>query len=595
MSKLASFSEWLLRSPIIWGGMACMLMYAMLSQNWIDSNLLDRYLFGHPIEVATAFLFFVALAGLAMRAMGLVPQFLVLERDLLENRQVGGQPTSDAPRLLEQLEEVPPLYKDTYIVRRLKAAIVYVQRKDSAETLEKHLHHLEEVDLDRMSSGYALTRVVLWAVPSLGFLGTVIGIAAAIGHLSFDAENIVASLKQVIPPLTSAFDTTTLSLALSIPLMFSKFLVERVESHLLTVVDERTDSELVGRFFQYGSADDPQVAAVRRMAEQVVRTVEGMSTRQGQILQDTIEESHRHWSDITTATGKLLDESLTSTLHDALERHAQTLATTTERQVAALEHLLGTQLTELNSGIESQVRMLNEGVQRNVNAIENGVVNRLGLVDDVFTKQTGELEKLVEKQVDVLGLAIQAQAEQVQQGTTELVGKLRDGLERMAELLVEALHRHGETLTSSEEELAKENRRHLSEVEAALGEAMVVSADRQEKLVSQSEKLLSEMQSALVDAASATVNQQQQLVRQGDILLKVVDATGQVKQLEDSLNQNLATLGRTHNFEETLLSLSAAIQLLSARMGRESGSNSQVDFGAAAGQPTPGSQSSHAA
>ncbi len=517
------------------------------------------------------------------------------ERNLLEPPVAGGQPTSDAPRLLEQLASTPAICQNTYIVRRLKAAVDYVARKDSAETLEKQLHHLEEVDLDRMSQGYALTRVVLWAVPSLGFLGTVIGIAAAIGHLSFDAENITESLKQVIPPLTSAFDTTTLSLALSIPLMFSKYLVERIESNLLERVDARTEVEMVGRFFQYGSANDPQVAAVRRMAEQVVRTVEAMSTRQGQVLQDTIEESHRHWADITTATGKLLDESLQSTLHDSLERHAQALTSSSERQSAKLEHVLAAQLSAMSTASESQIKLLNDGVQCNVNAIENGVVNRLGLVDEVFAKQVSQLEQLVTKQVDVLGLAIQSQSELVQQGTGELIGRLRDGLERMAELLVEALHQHGATLTQSEEELAQENRRHLSEVEAALGEAMVVAADRQEKLVQQSEKLLSDMQAALVDAASATVEQQQQLVRQGDILLKVVDATGQVKQLEESLNQNLSTLGRTHNFEETLLSLSAAIQLLSARMGRESTHHPHVDFGGPQSADVDGKPSSHAA
>ncbi len=575
--------------------MACMLMYAMLKQDIIDSPLLDRYLLGHPIEVATTFLFFVAIAALVIRAIGLVPQFLALERSLLDAPVVGGQPTSDAHQLLGQLSAVPQIYQDTYIVRRLRAAIEYVKRKDSAETLEKHLHHLEEVDLDRMASGYALTRVVLWAVPSLGFLGTVIGIAAAIGHLSFDANNIVESLKQVIPPLTSAFDTTTLSLALSIPIMFSKFMVERVEGTLLEQVDSRTEAELVGRFFQYGSANDPQVAAVRRMAEQVVRTVEAMSARQGQVLQDTIEESHRHWADITSATGKLLNESISSTLHDSLERHAQTLSSSTERQVAALEHLLGSQLAAMNHGIENQISLLNEGVQRNVNAIENGVVNRLALVDEVFAEQVSQLEQLVTKQIDVLGLAVQSQAEQAQQGAEELIGRLRDGLERMAELLVEALHKHGETLTRSEEELAQENRRHLGEVEAALGEAMVVAADRQERLVQQSERLLSDMQSALVDAASATVEQQEQLIRQGDVLLKVVDATGQVKQLEDTLSQNLATLGRTHNFEETLLSLSAAIQLLSARIGRDGAKQPHVDFGGTQMGDAAGNPPSHAA
>lgn len=578
MSKIASFSDWLLRSPIIWGGMACMATYELLERNIINSDLLDRYLLGHPIEIATTALFFIAMAGLAIRALSLAPQYVCLERNLLEPPLVGGQPVEDAPRLLKQLEDQPPLYQETYLVRRLSAAVDYVRRKDSAETLEKHLHHLEEVDLDRMASGFSLTRVILWAVPSLGFLGTVIGIAAAIGHLSFDADNIIESLKQVIPPLTSAFDTTTLSLALSIPLMFTKHLVERVEGRLLEKVDQRTEDELVGRFFQYGSANDPQVAAVRRMAEQVIRTVETMQNKQGQVLQDTIQESHRHWADITTATGKLLDESLQSTLHDSLERHAQSLSTTSERQAAGLEQVLTSQLASLNDGIERQINLMNDGVQRNINAIENGVVNRMSLVDDVFAKQVQELEQVVTKQVDVLGLAIQSQSEQVQQGASDLIGRLRSGLETMAELLVEALHKHGETLTRSEEELAQENRRHLSEVEAALGEAMVLSSDRQEKLISQSEKLLTEMQASLASAASASVEQQEQLVRQGEILLKVVDATGQVKELEDSLNKNLSTLGRTHNFEETLLSLSAAIQLLSARMGRETTDITPVDF-----------------
>lgn len=596
MARIASFSDWLLRSPLVWGGLAWMLLYAVLQQHWIDSPLLERYLLSHWIEKATAFAFCVAMAALALRALSLAPHFVALERDLLEPATPGGQPCSDAARLLGQLDDVPQLYQHTYVVRRLRQAVDYVRRKDSAETLEDHLHHLEEVDLDRMATGYSLIDVVLWAVPSLGFLGTVIGIAAAIGHLSFDAENIVESLKQVIPPLTSAFDTTTLSLALSIPIMFSKFVVKRVETNLLDRVDQRAEAEMVGRFFQYGSANDPQVSAIRRMSEQVVRTVEAMSTRQGQVLQDTLEESHRHWTDIASATGKLLDESLQATLHDSLERHAQTLTSSTERQVKALEHLLGSQLAAMNTAVENQITLLNDGVERNVSAIENGVLNRLGNVDEVFAGQLEMMEKQVTRQVETLEAAIRSQAETVQHGTGDLITRLRDGLERMAELLVEALHKHGETLTKSEEELAQENRRHLSEVEAALGEAMVLAADRQEKLVRQSERLLSDMQQALVSAAGATVEQQEQLVRQGDILLKVVDATGQVKALEEALNSNLSTLGRTHNFEETLLSLSAAIQLLSARMGREAGApRPQVNFDGTQSGTTPGTTSSHAA
>ena len=96
---------------------------------------------------------------------------------------------------------------------------------------------------------------------------------------------------------------------------------------------------------------------------------------------------------------------------------------------------------------------------------------------------------------------------------------------------------------------------------------MVVAAERQENLVLQSEQLLKEMQIALVEAAGTTLRQQEELVRQGDVLLKVVNATGQIKKLEGALNHNLAAVQRACNFEEMALNLSAAIQLLCARAG----------------------------
>jgi hypothetical protein len=70
-----------------------------------------------------------------------------------------------------------------------------------------------------------------------------------------------------------------------------------------------------------------------------------------------------------------------------------------------------------------------------------------------------------------------------------------------------------------------------------------------------------------VEATGATVRQQEQLVRQGDVLLKVVDATGQIRTLEETLSHNLAAVQKTSNFEEMAINLSAAIQLLSARLG----------------------------
>lgn len=488
-SQEMSFAEWLVRLPILWGGVACLAFYALLKQGWISNHYVVQYSASHPVEYITCALFFVGLAALIIRMLNLAGQFGTLSRPILQPIPRGGQDVADCQKLLGQLAELPQSLQRSNLVRRLHEAIEYVRRKDSADTLDRYLRHLEELDSARMHAAYSVVRIVIWAIPILGFLGTVIGITMAIAKLSPQA--LEKSLPEVTSGLGVAFDTTALALALSMVLMFVKFGVERMEDRLLTAVDDRASEELVGRFQETGVGSDPNVAAVRRMAEQVLGAIEGMADRQARVWKSSIDETHEHWAQVSTAAGQLLKETLDSSLQESLQHHAD---------------------------------VLNQGVQKH--------------------------------------------ASQLNEGTDRTLGRLRDGLEKLAELLVEALHQHGEVMIASEKELAQENRLHLSEVEAALGEAMVVSADRQEQLIKQSETLLKEMQVSLVEAAGATVRQQEQLVRQGDVLLRVVDATGQIKKLEGTLNENLASLEKSQNFQESALSLSAAIQLLCARLGQ---------------------------
>ena len=72
--------------------------------------------------------------------------------------------------------------------------------------------------------------------------------------------------------------------------------------------------------------------------------------------------------------------------------------------------------------------------------------------------------------------------------------------------------------------------------------------------------------------------QQEQLVKQSDVLLKVVDATGQVRKLEEALNGNLLSLAASHNFEQTVTSLAAAVQLLSVRLRQPAIVRNDIDL-----------------
>jgi len=51
------------------------------------------------------------------------------------------------------------------------------------------------------------------------------------------------------------------------------------------------------------------------------------------------------------------------------------------------------------------------------------------------------------------------------------------------------------------------------------------------------------------------------------LMLRVLEATGDVIKLEDVLNDNLTALSTAKNFEDTVMSLSAAIHLLNTRLG----------------------------
>jgi biopolymer transport protein ExbB/TolQ len=519
VSRFTSFLEWVIRLPLVWGGVATLAFYATITQQWVDSPgasqwlakyhlefvtgvfaLLRQYTAGHRVEYVICSIFFVGLAAIVMRFIYLAGQFASLDRIQLDPIPIGGQPASASEGLLAQLAELPPALHQHFLTRRLHDALEFVRRKDSADSLDDHLRHLQDVEAIQIQSAYALLRLIVWAIPILGLLGTVIGITLSIGNLN--PQTLEESVTKVTGGLGIAFDHTAEALTLTMVLMFLKSWVERVEDRLMAEVDNRVADELVGRFQSSAGGSDPNVAAIRRMSEQVIDAVEELAARQAQVWKSSIDETHQQWAEVSVAASKVVKESLSSTVRESLDRHAQ---------------------------------LLNDGAEKHATTLA--------------TSATQYVDKM-------------------SRGAQETTTRLREGLEKLAELLVEALHQHGEVLIAGETTLAEENRRHLSEVEGALGEAMARAADRQEKLVRQSEHLLKDMQVALVGAAEATVRQQEQLIKQGDVMLQVVGATGQVKQLEEALNDNLASLAQAHNFEETVLNLAATIQLLSARVGR---------------------------
>src|SRR5439155_15674705 len=158
----------------------------------LDHPLVRRYFAGHPINMIETALFFIGLAALLIKLLELLGEFSVLPRVTLGDGS-SGQPASHASQWLDALAQLPGRAQSSYLGRRLSEALEAVLQRGSAEHLADELKYLSEVDAGRAQDSYALVRIVIWATPMLGFLGTVVGITDALGDLGRELSNTGAT------------------------------------------------------------------------------------------------------------------------------------------------------------------------------------------------------------------------------------------------------------------------------------------------------------------------------------------------------------------------------------------------------------------
>src|SRR5262245_26916420 len=225
--------------PIILGLLAVGGFYWLVLRGPLNHPLALRYFTGHPVCIVETVLFFVCLAALVQKLWSVLGEHAALAHIKLS----GGSslPTSQATDWLDKLAELPGRHRSSFFGRRLMDALESVERNASADRLESELKHLSDLDANRQQDSYAFIRIIVWATPMLGFLGTVIGITQVIGDLANqqDALSGQGVMKGLLSGLYVKFDTTALALSFTVVLMFIQFLIDRMEVQVLEAVDRR--------------------------------------------------------------------------------------------------------------------------------------------------------------------------------------------------------------------------------------------------------------------------------------------------------------------------------------------------------------------
>jgi biopolymer transport protein ExbB/TolQ len=258
-------------------------------------------------------------------------------------------PVSEAITLLAGVKALPGRLLHTYLGRRVHAVLEFLCQRRSAAELDDQLRALADNDCMALEGSYALTRFITWAIPILGFLGTVLGITEAIANVS--PEMLEKNLSSVTNGLALAFDATALGLALTMVTMFCSFLVERREQAVLEAVDQYVEAQLAHRFVRAGADAAPVIDAVRQNSQVLLDASEQLVRRQAEVWAQSLAEVQRRAADTQAA----VQERLAGAVEEALERTQEAHA----RRLTALEQKAadqGARVTEQVAALAAAVR-----------------------------------------------------------------------------------------------------------------------------------------------------------------------------------------------------------------------------------------------
>ncbi len=313
----------LVRWPVLWGLAVCGAFYAAVLAGPLDHPLVKSLFADHPVEYVATVMFFLGMATLAIKQMEIARQHRLLRAEVFSRFSEQRWTPADAGALAERLDRLPRSLHDSYLVERLTEAFRFVHRSGAADRLDDELGELADSAAQRAEADYGLVRMFVWAIPILGFLGTVIGIAMAMGKLA--PQDLEESLPEVMASLTVAFNTTILALGLCIVLFFAQFFTQRQEEKLLDLVDRRARQLLLGRFVTVRRKEHPPGSAgaiVEAIEEAGRRTME----QQTEIWRQAIEQVEQRSAEIALAAASQLRNALEQAIRSSLVEHANRLA-----------------------------------------------------------------------------------------------------------------------------------------------------------------------------------------------------------------------------------------------------------------------------
>lgn len=220
---------------------------------WGQGWFVDMFVRRGPTQYATVFFTAWALGILWFKWRKLRFQHRALEYLVVPDTPGFVLAPTTVDEVIERIYQTADEPRQFTLFNRITVALANLRNLGRVTDVDDILRSQAEQDEAIVESSYALVEGFVWAIPVLGFIGTVLGLSQAISEFTTvlsagrDVAAIAEGLRGVTAGLATAFETTLVALVAALAIQLLMVTLRRSESEFLEACAEYCTRHIVGR------------------------------------------------------------------------------------------------------------------------------------------------------------------------------------------------------------------------------------------------------------------------------------------------------------------------------------------------------------
>jgi biopolymer transport protein ExbB/TolQ len=212
----------------------------------LDKNYVTKrsvYVLVRDYEQEACFiLMFWSLFIMAYKSTNLFRERNLLDKDILHAKEGIKFLPQDTRELARQIQTLPKEEQQYLLPRALTIALHRFSSTENIQDVSSAATNVCESEAERLDSELSIIRYITWAIPSIGFLGTVRGIGDALGQAHKAVEGDISGVTE---SLGVAFNSTLIALVISIVLMFIVHQLQLLQERFILDTQNYCDNNLI--------------------------------------------------------------------------------------------------------------------------------------------------------------------------------------------------------------------------------------------------------------------------------------------------------------------------------------------------------------